>query len=73
MYILPFVQIRPSDQASVGRKALSLAELQQAKFRVPEGYVVTSDAFTAFLAANQLVSAIEAELDKLNILDLHSV
>lgn len=73
MIILPFTQMKPDDAALVGRKALSLAELAKAGFRVPEGYVVTSEAFAQFLAHNHLMSAIEAELDKLNIQDLHSV
>jgi pyruvate,water dikinase len=73
MYIVPFAQMKAGDSAVVGKKALSLAELAQAGFRVPEGYVVSSDAFTKFLAENHLISGIHSELDKLNIQELHSV
>lgn len=73
MHIVPFSQMKDGDSAVVGRKALSLAELVRAGFRVPEGYVVTSEAFNKFLAENHLISGIQAELDKVNIQELHSV
>lgn len=73
MNIIPFSQIREDQAYMVGDKPLSLGELPQPGFPVSPGYVVTSQAFTDFLAANHLVRAIRAELEKINITDAHSV
>lgn len=73
MNIIPFTQIKEDQSPLVGAKGLSLGALSQSGFPVPPGYAVTSMAFTDFLAANQLVAAIRAELDKININDIHSV
>jgi rifampicin phosphotransferase len=46
----------------VGGKGANLALLSQAGFPVPPGFLVTTDAYRAFLAANQLEEAIQAAL-----------
>jgi phosphohistidine swiveling domain-containing protein len=53
-YLLPLIQCANADVASVGQKAANLAMLLAASFPVPDGYVLTTDAFEAFLASNSL-------------------
>lgn len=73
MFVIPFSQIS-SDQADIiGQKALYLGQLLQAKFPVPEGYVVTTQAFHEALQVSDLHISIQAELNKINLQDLHSV
>jgi rifampicin phosphotransferase len=50
---VPLVAASP-DRAAVGGKAAALAELLRAGFPVPPGFVVTTDAYRSFLAANGL-------------------
>jgi len=73
MDILPFAQIEEEHLELVGSKAFSIAKLVQAKFMVPEGFVVTGDALKNFLQQNDLQLAIQTELEKVNIADLHSI
>lgn len=46
--------------ATVGGKALNLGVMRRAKLPVPDGFVVTTDAYHAFVEANGLGSAILA-------------
>lgn len=73
MYVIPLVQISANDKVAVGGKALSLAQLAQAKFAVPEGFTVTAKAFKDFLQAADMHISIKGELDKVSLDDLHSV
>lgn len=73
MKILPLAQIEDGQENLVGTKAFSVAKLLQAKILVPEGFVVTSQAFTSFLEENDLQLAIRSELNKVTLGDLHSV
>lgn len=73
MDILPFIQIKQDDLALVGTKGLSLGKLAQAKFLVPEGFVVTSQVFDDFLHEKDINVAIQTELEKINLQDIHSV
>ena len=50
-YICGFDSIGLGDRARVGGKAASLAELSRAGLRVPAGFVVTTRAFSEFIAA----------------------
>jgi pyruvate,water dikinase len=64
--VRPFEEIGRSDIASVGGKGANLGELTRAMLPVPRGFVVTTDAYGRFLAADALgerVSAALAELD----------
>ena len=45
-----FSEIRKADQPLVGNKALNLALLRQLKFRVPNGFCVTTNAYRASLS-----------------------
>lgn len=53
-YILSLAAVGRSDTARVGAKAATLGELARAKFPVPDGFVLTTDAFRRFLDANGL-------------------
>jgi pyruvate,water dikinase len=73
MRILPLPQIRHEDARLVGNKALSLGELIAAHVDVPEGFVVTDEAYRGFLSANQLLASLEHELSRIQVEELHSV
>ena len=53
-YILNLTDILPYDDERAGAKATNLGELMRAGFPVPNGFVLTIDAFDCFLAANTL-------------------
>ena len=73
MRVLPIAQILKKDLPEVGKKAFSLAELSQAKFPVPVGFVVSGQAFREFLESHDIHIAIKSELSRVNLEDLHSV
>ncbi len=52
--------------ARVGGKGANLARLARAGFPVPPGFLVTTDAYRAFVAANRLDRTIAAALDGLD-------
>lgn len=54
------------DQSQVGGKGTNLAKLVQAGFIVPAGFVVTTDAYRAFIAANNLNAEIQRILSGLD-------
>ncbi|MBU0704191.1 MAG: hypothetical protein KKC18_10045, partial [Chloroflexi bacterium] len=53
-FILHFDQVKESHRDRSGGKGYALARLYQAEFPVPPGFVVTADAYRAFVAANGL-------------------
>ena len=67
--VLDFTQVRRGDVGLVGGKNASLGEmigaLQPKGISVPPGFATTSDAFRDYLQANDLNTAISAELDAL--------
>ena len=42
--VIPFKEVRPEDRGRIGAKAFTLAQLRQAGFNVPDGFVVPSDS-----------------------------
>ncbi|MEJ2711295.1 MAG: PEP/pyruvate-binding domain-containing protein [Anaerolineales bacterium] len=65
------------DIALVGGKGANLARLAQAGFPVPEGFLVTTHAYRAFVSANDLEATILAalpsqETDDLEVLEAAS-
>lgn len=52
-YILPFSSTEAT-LARAGGKGVNLAELVQAGFAIPPGFIVTTEAYCAFVEANQL-------------------
>ncbi|CAG0991075.1 partial Phosphoenolpyruvate synthase, partial [Anaerolineae bacterium] len=65
-FILPLDRITSQDAPRVGGKALHLGELIQAGVRVPPGFVITTDAYHAFIASNGLHREIESLLARLH-------
>lgn len=57
----------------VGGKGSSLAELISAGFKVPEGFVVTADAYRHFASSTGIASRISEALAKLDASDLAAV
>jgi pyruvate,water dikinase len=66
-YTLPFSEISKKDLAIAGGKGANLGEMYKAKIPVPDGYVVTSHSYYAFLEATGLLKEIKAELKGLNV------
>src|SRR5438067_9066835 len=53
-YILPLDTLTRADAHRVGAKAATLGDLAHAGFPVPDGFVLTTDAYARFLAAHAL-------------------
>lgn len=64
---------RDDAKALLGGKCASLAEMTAAGFDVPPGFGITTAAFEAFVAANDLAEAIDASLRDLDREDLAAV
>ena len=73
MFIKLFDQISKEDTDVAGGKGASLGEMTKAKIPVPPGFVILADAFDAFLDSYHLVPEIDANLEKVNTDDTHSV
>lgn len=69
-YVIHDTAVEERLGGSVGGKALALARLQRAGLAVPAFAVVTSAAYTAFLAANGLRERILFELDRKEFADM---
>ncbi len=57
-YTRSFSQLNKTDIARAGGKGANLGELTAAGFPVPPGFVLTTEAYDAFVAANQLQAQI---------------
>jgi pyruvate,water dikinase len=68
-----FGDIRLADRPLVGGKGASLGELTSADIRVPAGFVVTTAAFEAALAAIDPGGTIRAQIERLGEADLPAV
>lgn len=64
--VVPFADIGLDDVAAAGGKGASLGELVRAGVRVPEGFVVTTDAFRGALAQLDPGGALDARLTELD-------
>lgn len=60
--ILDFIDIKKEDISLAGGKGTNLGELTSAKINVPKGFVITSDAYKAFLKENGIDKIIEKNL-----------
>jgi pyruvate,water dikinase len=56
-YVLALDQVTAEDGPRVGSKTLRLSELRRAGLRVPPGFAVTTEAYHAFAAANDLAGS----------------
>src|SRR5579863_2064341 len=60
-YVLSLADIPQRDVEGAGVKAATLGEMARAGFPVPDGFVLTTNAFDRFLMANTLGPAISPE------------
>lgn len=67
--ILWFADIDKNDLASVGGKGANLGEMVKAKFPVPDGFVVTAQAYFAFIKEADLEKKIRDILEPLDVND----
>jgi pyruvate,water dikinase len=65
--------LRRADEPDFGAKSASLGELLCAGIQVPPGFALSTSAFKAFLADNELEPEIAARLARVSIEDLQSV
>lgn len=65
--VITLDQLRPTDRARVGGKALNLALMLQAGLPVPRGFCVTTAAFREWLAGDSGISTALAGLDRVSI------
>ncbi|HZA05290.1 MAG TPA: PEP/pyruvate-binding domain-containing protein, partial [Propionibacteriaceae bacterium] len=59
-HIAPLTTVERTHHDRVGGKAANLGELVRAGLPVPDGFVITTNAYTDFVAANRLVERIRA-------------
>ncbi|RPI90424.1 MAG: phosphoenolpyruvate synthase [Chloroflexi bacterium] len=72
-YTLHFSDVDMQSLPLVGGKGASLGELSRAGLPVPEGFCVTTSAFSRFLAGSSLMASFFNELDQLPAEDLHAL
>lgn len=65
-FVLWFSEVSKNDIAKVGGKGANLGELARAGFPVPNGFIVTADAYYYFLQQTKLAPAIERVLRNIN-------
>lgn len=62
--VLDFHEIRKDDVMTAGGKGANLGEMTAAGIAVPDGFVITADAYRTFLKANNLEETFTQELRK---------
>ena len=67
--IMWFKELSRKSLAEAGGKGANLGEMMQNGFPIPNGFVVTSEAYWKHLEANGLVNPITRILDKLDVND----
>jgi phosphoenolpyruvate synthase/pyruvate phosphate dikinase len=73
MFTKFFNEINKNNVSEAGGKGASLGEMTQAGIPVPNGYVITANAFEYFIDAADLRAEIEAVLDTVNHEVVHTV
>ena len=68
-FVVWFKDVDKDDVASVGGKGANLGEMVQAGFPVPEGFIVTADAYRQFLVESGVSDVIRKELHGLDVSD----
>lgn len=71
--IYSFSEIDKEDSASVGAEGVKLGEMKQAGILVPEGFILSSDAYLQYLKENNLTTKINHLLETVNFTDAHSL
>ena len=62
--VMDFEEIRKDDVMVAGGKGANLGEMSAAGIAVPDGFVITADAYRAFLKETGLEEVFENELKK---------
>lgn len=66
-YVLWFSEVGKEDVNLVGGKGANLGEMTRAKFPVPPGFIITAQAYYAYLRANNLQTKIKNILTTANL------
>lgn len=72
-FIKQFSEISKNDVDIAGGKGASLGEMVQAGIPVPQGFVILSTAFGKFLQETDLNIEIDAILETVNVLEMHTI
>lgn len=73
IYVLDINRVKGDDLQLVGGKALGLGNLYRQGVKVPEGFIVTTDAYSDFMKQTNLNSHIMGLLNDLNTYDMESL
>ena len=65
-FVAWFSEIDKDDVALVGGKGANLGEMTKAKFPVPNGFIITSHAYYAFIRENDFSTKIKHLLESAN-------
>ena len=68
-YVVWFAEVDKHDIAKVGGKGANLGEMTKAKIPVPNGFIITSDAYYHFLTENKLSEKLQTVLADLDVSD----
>jgi phosphohistidine swiveling domain-containing protein len=63
-WVIPLAQAADNDERLIGGKAAKLAQLAQAGFRVPAGFIITTRAYEQFVEGQNLARMIRIELGR---------
>jgi phosphoenolpyruvate synthase/pyruvate phosphate dikinase len=63
-WVIPLAQAADNDERLIGGKAAKLAQLAQAGFRVPAGFIITTWAYEQFVHGHSLARLIRVELGR---------
>lgn len=73
MYIHKLSELSKDSTAQAGGKAASLGELINAGIQVPDGFIVTTEAFDDFLSETDLLQEIKSELSDVDKSIIHTI
>jgi pyruvate,water dikinase len=63
-WVIPLAEAAECDERFIGGKAAKLAQLAQAGFRVPDGFLITTEAYESFVEGQKLARRIRMELGR---------
>jgi rifampicin phosphotransferase len=72
MFILPFSSSNVTLEAA-GGKGANLARLTRAGFQVPRGFIISTDAYRAFVEANRWLPMIESAVENISAEDANAL
>jgi phosphohistidine swiveling domain-containing protein len=64
--VVSLKEVRSTDEATIGPKAMSLVRLSRIGLTVPPGFCITAAAFREHLEQNKLFDCLRADVDKLS-------